>query len=94
MFEELAKVLFGYGLAGAVCLAMMLGTIKIYRDSAKDRERHARELHELEERYIAKSETWMLKYHELGQSMAAFQTSMKSLLESLITMRAKESRNE
>lgn len=64
-----AKALLVYGPLGIFCVISLATSIKLYRDLQSERRTHAAEIHELQDRYIAKAETWMEKYHELAKSL-------------------------
>jgi hypothetical protein len=69
-----------YGPLGLIALVALLAAIRFYRDKEKaaethaeilaaERDRHAKEMRALEDRYITKAETWMEKNHELAASI-------------------------
>lgn len=79
---SIAKSLLVYGPLGVICVISLYVVCKLYRDSQADRvafssklellmANHAKEISELQERYINKAETWMEKYHELVKSLDA-----------------------
>jgi len=58
-----------YGPLGLIALVSLLAAIRFYRDKEAAATAHAKEMRAMEERYIAKAETWMERHHELAASI-------------------------
>ena len=80
METSISNAFLVYGPLGLVALVSLLATVRFYRDKetaaknhaatlATERDAHAKEMRAMEERYIAKAETWMERHHELAASI-------------------------
>lgn len=76
MEQSVAQILIVYGPLGVMTLVAMLVSRKLYLDHEADRKKHAEEIEKLQERIVAKAETWMTKYHELANSLHIVLESM------------------
>lgn len=65
---ELSAKLVVWGPLGVLALVAITAAVKLYRDREKERKEHAQEMRTLEERYIAKAETWMEKYQDFSKA--------------------------
>lgn len=68
MTETVIKALVSYGALGVTTILAVAGMIRLYRDNQSLRDQHEKERRSWEERYIAKAETMMTKYHEFAES--------------------------
>ena len=69
MEAKIASVLLVYGPLGLGWLILLFVAWRLYRDLSAERAANAKAMHEMEERYILKAETWMREYHELSKAM-------------------------
>lgn len=76
MDPAISSALLVYGPLGLFALVACLVAVRLYRDREKERGEHRAEMKVMEDRLIAKSESWMEKYHELAKSMNALLESM------------------
>lgn len=76
MDDSVASALLVYGPLGLIAFLGLAAALKLYRDREVERAENKKAMEVLQERHIAKAETWMAKYQEL-------QTSMNAVLESL-----------
>ena len=77
--EGVSQVFLENGLLGAVLLVALWTAYRVYKDMRAIQEEHREdlkvirtdhqsEMKELQERYIAKAESWMAKYHDLAHA--------------------------
>lgn len=76
MEPSVSSALLVYGPLGIMALVAFVVAIRLYRDREKERGEHRAEMKIMEDKLIAKSESWMEKYHELAKAMGAVLDSM------------------
>lgn len=63
------QIVLTYGPLGLFAIFGVALAAKLYKDLKAERKHHAKEMREMQDRYIQKAETWMEKYHELVKSL-------------------------